>query len=294
MSAIAESAIAESAIAESAIAESAVSDSATAGRAPGLGLTIAKEGLSWPEPPVFASREAERQHRKVRLAVGFRIFAMYGFDASIAGHISCRDPLLPDHFWVNPLGVHFSRIRASDLVLVDHAGRIVEGRHPINAAAYAIHSSIHRARPDVVAAAHSHSRFSTTFASLGKPIPPITQEACAFYKSHGVLQAYHGIAAEVSEGEQISQALGDGKMVICRNHGVFTVGQSVEEAVSWYIRAERACEQTLMAWAAGTPVEIDPETAAFTVRQVGSHRAGWYGLQPLVDKILAEQEDVAQ
>src|SRR5690606_25462672 len=110
---------------------------------PEQALTFTANGLKWPERPVFASPHEERRHIKIRLAVAYRIFSMYGFDMGIAGHISCRDPVMPDHFWVNPLGVHFSRIKASDLVLVNHDGQIVEGRHNINAAAYAIHSSIH-------------------------------------------------------------------------------------------------------------------------------------------------------
>jgi len=259
---------------------------------PGILLQVRPDGLNFPEPPKFASKEDERLHLKQRLAAGYRIFALHGFDAGIAGHISCRDPILPDHFWVNPLGVHFSRIRVSDLVLVDHAGNIVQGNHPINAAAFAIHSSIHRARPDVVAAAHSHARYGTTFASLGKPIPPITQEACAFYKDHAVLQAYGGIASEMSEGELISKALGPHKAVICRNHGHFTVGQTVDAAVFWFLRMERAFEQTLLAWAAGEPVVIDDATATLTVKQIGSPRAGWFGMQPLMNKILAEQPDL--
>ncbi|MFL9898680.1 class II aldolase/adducin family protein [Paraburkholderia fungorum] len=255
-------------------------------------LTIAENGLKWPEPPVFESMEDERRDRKIRLAACYRIFSMHGFDAGIAGHISCRDPILTDHFWVNPLGVHFSRIRVSDLVLVDHTGRIVDGKHPINAAAYAIHSRIHQARPDVVAAAHSHSRYCTTYASFGELIPPITQEAVGFYNSHSLFDGYNGIAANTSEGDLIAQALGPNKAVICRHHGVFTVGETLEEAVSWYLRAERACEQVLLARAAGTPKQIDPEMAAYTVKQVGSPRAGWFGLQPLLDKVLAEQIDL--
>ena len=255
------------------------------------GLTQDKDGLKWPEPPKHASKEAEQAYSKISLAAAFRIFAHFGFDSSIAGHISYRDPIRPDHFWVNPLGVHFSRIKVSDLVLVDHGGRIVEGHHPINAAAYAIHSRIHMARPDVVAAAHSHSRFCTTYASLGKKLPIVTQEACAFYNDHAVLNHYHGIAADVSEGDQIAQALGKNKAVICVNHGAFTVGHSIEEAVSWYIRMERACEQVLMATVAGEPVEIPPAVAELTRKQVGSPKAGWYGLQPWMDKVLAEEPE---
>jgi ribulose-5-phosphate 4-epimerase/fuculose-1-phosphate aldolase len=261
-------------------------------KTPAQALTIQADGLKWPEPPTFASKEAEREHGKIRLAASYRIFSMHGFDSGIAGHISYRDPVRPDHFWVNPLGVHFSRIRVSDLVLVDHAGRIVEGRHPINAAAYAIHSRIHAARPDVIAAAHSHSRYCTTYASLGRLLPPVTQEAVGFYESHALFDDYNGIAADVSEGDMIARALGSNKAVICRNHGAFTVGQTIEEAVSWYIRMERACEQMLMASAIGTPIEIPREVALMTRQQVGSPRAGWYGLQPLMEKVLQEQPDI--
>lgn len=261
-------------------------------RPPGLLLQARPDGLNWPEPPAFDRKEDERLHLKQRLAASFRIFSMHGFDAGIAGHISARDPGRPDHFWVNPLGVHFSRIKVSDLVLVDHGGRVVEGHHPINAAAFAIHSRIHLARPDVVAAAHSHSRYATAFASLGKPLPPITQEACVFYKDHAVLQAYGGIASELSEGEQIAKALGPHKAVVCRNHAHFTVGQTVEEAVFWFLRMERAFEQYLLASAAGQPVEIDDATASLTARQIGSHRAGWFALQPLIEKVLAEQPEL--
>jgi ribulose-5-phosphate 4-epimerase/fuculose-1-phosphate aldolase len=260
--------------------------------APGILLQVRPDGLNWPEPPTFKNKKEERQHLKRRLAAGFRIFSLNGFDAGIAGHISARDPIHLDQFWVNPVGVHFSRIKVSDLVLVDHDGNIIEGKHPINAAAFSIHSRIHKARPDVVAAAHSHSRYSTAFASLGKPLPPITQEACAFYKDHGVLQAYGGIAGELSEGEQIAKALGNYKAVICRNHAHFTVGQSVDEAVFWFMRMERSFEQYFLAKSVSEPVEIDDATATLVVKQIGSHRAGWFGMQPLMDKVLAESPDL--
>ena len=257
-----------------------------------LGLTLAADGLKWPEMPVFATKLDERLHRKQRLAAAYRIFAQYGLNYGVGGHITVRDPILTDHFWVNPLAVDFSRICVSDLILVNHAGQIVEGTRTINAAAYAIHSSIHKARPDVDAAAHSHSRFSTTFASLGKMLPAITQEACSFYKDHALYDGYGGVAADVSEGDMIAKALGPHKAVICRNHGAFTVGHTVEEAVFWFLRMERAFEQTLMAWSAGTPVQIDDATASLAARQVGSHKSGWYSLTPLMDKILAEQPDL--
>ena len=109
--------------------------------------------------PTFTDVADERRHRKQRLAAAFRIFGAFGFDEGTAGHITARDPELTDHFWVNPVGVAFSRMRVSDLQLVSHDGRIVIGDGPVNRAAFAIHSEVHLARPDVVAAAHAHSDY---------------------------------------------------------------------------------------------------------------------------------------
>ena len=83
----------------------------------------------------------------------------------MAGHITYRDPEFPDHFWVNPLGVHFSQISVSDLILVNHEGEVVQGDKAVNVAAFAIHSRLHAARPDVNAAAHSHSIYCLLYTS---------------------------------------------------------------------------------------------------------------------------------
>ena len=108
--------------------------------------------------PTFDSVEAERLHRKQRLAASFRLFGKFGFDEGIAGHITVRDPEHADRFWVNPFGMNFKHIRVSDLICVDHTGAVVEGNASVNTAAFAIHSQVHAARPDVVAAAHAQKR----------------------------------------------------------------------------------------------------------------------------------------
>src|SRR5256712_5725851 len=119
--------------------------------------------------PVFASLDEERLHRKRRLAAAFRLFARCGFDEGVAGHITARDPERLDHFWVNPFGMSFSHISVSDLVLVNSRGEVVEGEGGVNTAAFAIHSALHEARPDIVAAAHSHSLYGKAWSSLGRP-----------------------------------------------------------------------------------------------------------------------------
>jgi ribulose-5-phosphate 4-epimerase/fuculose-1-phosphate aldolase len=250
--------------------------------------------LNIPRPPTFATVEEERRHRKQHLAAAFRLFSRFGFDEGVAGHITARDPERLDHFWVNPFGMHFGQIRTSDLILVNHRGEVVEGKYPVNGAAFAIHSRVHAARPDVVAAAHAHSMYGKAWASLGKPLDPITQDSCAFYKDHGVFADFTGVVYETSEGERIAQALGQQKAVILQNHGLLTVGHTVDEAAWWFITMDRSCHAQLLAEAAGEPIKIGDASAAATRQQVGSHAAGWFQFQPLLALILHEQPDLLE
>ena len=242
--------------------------------------------------PAFGSVEEQRLHRKRRLAAGFRLFARYGFDEGVAGHITARDPELTDHFWVNPYAMHFGLIRVSDLLLVDHDGTVVQGNRDVNVSAFAIHSQVHAARPDVVSAAHSHSPHGRALAALGRPLAPITQDSCAFYRDHAVYDDYNGLVVDEEEGKAIAHALGDNKAVVLRNHGLLTVGGTVDEAVWWFVTMERSCQVQLLAEAAGEPVEIDPETAQATHDVVGTPDNGWRNFQPLYDLIVHEQPDL--
>src|SRR3954467_10313354 len=167
--------------------------------------------LEYRIPPTFESVADERQPRRERLAAGFRLFGKFGFEEGIAGHITARDPEFADTFWVNPFAMSFSHIRVSDLIRVDHTGEVVEGRYPVNAAAFAIHSQVHQARPDVVAAAHSHSQHGRALSTLGVTLEPITQDVCAFYEDHALFDDYTGVVLDLEEGKRIAHALGDNK-----------------------------------------------------------------------------------
>lgn len=242
--------------------------------------------------PTFESLEAERRSRKEKLAAAFRIFGAFGFDEGVAGHITARDPEHPDRFWVNQLGQNFKQIRVSDLICVDSTGGVVEGDGFVNTAAFVIHGHVHEARPDVQAAAHAHSVYGKSWSSLGRPLDPITQDACAFYNDHAVFDDYTGVVVDPLEGTRIADALGDNKAAILRNHGNLTTGWSVEEAAWWFITMERSCQAQLMAEAAGDPVHIDADQAALTATQIGTHIAGHFSFQPLWDWIVAEQPDL--
>ena len=248
------------------------------------------ENLPMGEPD--GSFEERRLHRKQRLAAAYRLFGKFGFDEGVAGHITCRDPERTDHFWVNPMGVSFKQIKVSDLLLVNHSGEVVEGEGLLNGAAFTIHSHIHKARPDVVAAAHSHSIYGKAWSSLGRKLDMITQDACAFYNDHVVFENFTGVVLEMGEGERIAAGLGSNKACILQNHGLLTTGQSVEEAAWWFITMERTCQAQLLAEAAGKPKLIDEEDARKTYETVGTPLAGWFSFQPLYSVITAEQPDL--
>ena len=238
-------------------------------------------------PPVFDTLDAERRHRQERLAGALRIFGRLGFSEGLAGHITARDPERLDHFWVNPLGVNFRHMRVSDLILVNHDGEVVYGERPVNRAAFVIHSAVHQARPDVVAAAHAHSIYCKAFSSLGRPLDPITQDACAFYEDHALVREGGGrVVFDVEGGRALAKGLGDKKAAIHQNHGLFTVGGTVDEAAWWFITMERNCQAQLLAEAAGTPLHVDHENASYTRDMTGNALVGWFSFQPLWDEIV--------
>ncbi|HVW80305.1 MAG TPA: class II aldolase/adducin family protein [Mycobacteriales bacterium] len=246
----------------------------------------------FPLPPKFDSLEDERQHRKERLAAGFRLFSKFGFEEGVAGHITARDPIEPNTFWVNPFAVPFAHVSVSKLIRVNDSGEVVEGNYHVNEAAFCIHSRVHEARPDIVAAAHSHSTYGRALSALGELLEPITQDVCAFYDDHALFDDYTGVVTDLEEGKRIAHALGENKAVILRNHGLLTAGTSVDSAVWWFITMERSCQVQLLAKAAGKVVHIDLEQAKKTHETVGSELAGWFSFQPLYEKIVREQPDL--
>ena len=259
-----------------------------------MAQTATRTEFVLPTLPSFDTVEEERLHRKQRLAAAFRLFARFGFDEGVAGHITARDPERPDHFWVNPLGMYFGHIRASDLILVNHQGEVVEGNRPVNAAAFTIHSQVHRARPDVVAAAHAHSAAGKAWSSLGRPLDMITQDACAFFDDQALLDDFTGVVVDLEEGRRIGERLGQHTAIILQNHGLLTVGQTVDEAAWWFITMDRSCQAQLAAEAAGTPKIIDEDAAMSTYNIIGQHLAGWFSFQPLYERIVREQPDLLE
>ncbi|WVW84365.1 hypothetical protein I302_106399 [Kwoniella bestiolae CBS 10118] len=226
--------------------------------------------------PKFDDPYEERKWIKEHMAGAFRYWGKLGFGEGTAGHITVRDPVLKDHYWMNPFGMHFSMIKASDLVLVSPDGFVTEhgAQLPINEAGYVIHHTLHKLRPDVVAAAHCHSIHAKTWSAFGRPIDIMQQDACLFHDNLSVYENYGGIVLSDQEGKNIADALGPKNMcVIMQNHGLLTLGRTVDECVYLFALLEKTCQQQLLAEAAeanGLKKRIiSPEDAAYTAENNG-------------------------
>jgi ribulose-5-phosphate 4-epimerase/fuculose-1-phosphate aldolase len=255
--------------------------------------TAAPEQANIPSRPVSADLQVEREFRKWQLSIGYRVLARFGLDEGIAGHITARDTIEPTSFWTAPFGAYFGAVRSEELLLVSEDGDVVEGDGPLNRAAFAIHSSVHRARPDVAGAVHAHGLYGKAFSSLHTELLPLTQDACAFYLDHGIHNDYSGVVFDCDEGEQIAAALGNAKAVILANHGHLTVGSSVGSAVWWFVTMERSMQAQLLAFAAGEPKVIDSEAASRTHAVVGPEDVGAFAFSALAKRIVFEQPDMS-
>ncbi|KAI0111206.1 class II aldolase/adducin N-terminal [Nemania sp. FL0031] len=224
-------------------------------------------GYEFPGIPKISDPYKKRQWQLEHMAGAFRVFARKGFTEGTSGHISVRDPVDPTTFWINPMGKHFGMLRASDMVQIDEQGQVIGGnKTAVNAAGFMIHSAIHKARPDIHAACHTHSPAGKAWSAFGRPLDMINQDSCNFYGIQAVYEAFGGVVLGAEEGVRISKALGPkGRAIILQNHGLLTAGGTVDEAAYLFTCMERTCEVQLMVESAGLPKKlIGDKEAAFT------------------------------
>lgn len=140
----------------------------------------------------------------------------------------------------------------SDLIRIDYEGKVLEGGPVklVNRAAVLIHAAVHKARPEIISAAHTHSCFGRAFATLGIPLAITSQDGCAFYEDVALYVDFEGIVLEGSEGDDIAKAIGTKKAVILQNHGLLTCAKPVESTVFWYRSLEKLCQTQLLGMAA--------------------------------------------
>jgi ribulose-5-phosphate 4-epimerase/fuculose-1-phosphate aldolase len=244
-------------------------------------------------PPAFESKAAERTHRLQRLAAACRIFGRYGFADGVLGHVTVRDPEHSDLLWMNPYGVSMRQIKVSDLLQANHRGEVVAGRGAINPAGLRLHSAVHKVRPDVVAMCHAHSLYGSTWSSLERVLDPITQDACLFFERQALIGEPR-LATDAETADQFAAAFGDKRVAIQGGHGIFTTGESVDEAAWWFVLMDRCCHAQLLAEAAGTPGHWPAERARALANVLGTPGFGWMSFQTLWDEIIVSEPDLVE
>ena len=221
---------------------------------------------------VHASIAADDGTRQVRvdLAAAYRLIHRLGLDDSIYTHISARLPGRHDRFLINPYGMRFEEVTASNLVTVDIDGQVIDDPLGlgINPAGFTIHSAIHAARHDALCVLHTHTVAGVAVACQKDGLQPLNQWSMQFTDKI----AYHdfeGIALDLSERERLVADLGDKYVLILRNHGLLTCGRSVGEAFKLMHNMERSCRAQLALQASGAEI-VRPSPA------IAQHTAGQY------------------
>ena len=202
--------------------------------------------------PTFPTFTSRRLHSLNHMAALFRHWSRHNYTEGLSGHISVRDPEYPHLFWTNPLAIHFGLLKASDMLLLSDRpedGEVILAGNarsrPANKAGWAIHAAIHRKRGDVNAVCHAHTHYGRAWSSTGKKLEMINQDVCNFYGEALALHEDYGglvLGDALGEGDAIAEALGGkGKAAILVNHGLLSVGTTVDEAGFLFGLLERCC-----------------------------------------------------
>jgi ribulose-5-phosphate 4-epimerase/fuculose-1-phosphate aldolase len=243
------------------------------------------KGLAHPDQiPHFDDPHAKRTWMLQHMAGAFRVFGRKGYAEGSAGHISMKDPVEPGTFWINPLNRHFSLMKASDLVHIDGECNVLPtgNQAAVNAAGFLIHAAIHKARPDIVAACHTHSIYGKAYLAFGRELEMINQDVCMLYQRHVVFTNFGGVALDAQEGEEIAAALGlSGVGAILQNHGLLTVGSTVDEAAYLFTLMENSCHAQLLCDASAREQQIIPhDVAEYTRHMTGDPETLYAEFQP--------------
>lgn len=220
---------------------------------------------------------------RIDLACLFRINAHLGWEDSINTHSTLRLPGVEHHFLINPFGLRFDEIKASDLIKIDLDGNVIgENRYPVNRAGYVIHSAIHMKRVDARCVIHTHGLAGMAVAAASEGLIEHNIFSLGF---HGRL-SYHDFEGasgdhNLTERDRLAASLGpDNKAMILRNHGLLSVGATVAEAFVWMYRLDRACQAQVMANGAGGYVRATKQAAEYAAKGAHDFATGFGACEP--------------
>lgn len=186
------------------------------------------------------------------LAAAYRLAALFGWDDTLYTHFSVRLPGAEPRFLINPFGLLFEEVRASDLIVVDMHGKVVEGNADYNVAGFTIHSAVHMARDDVHCVIHTHTLAGMAVAALDDGLLQLNQISTEFHERFGY-HAYEGVALDLEERSRIQASLGDNMALVLRHHGLLSVGASIADAFCVMFYLNRACEIQLAITSSNRP-----------------------------------------
>lgn len=206
-----------------------------------------------------STRTDQEWELRVQLAAAYRLIDMMGWSELIWTHTTVRVPGPDHHFLINPYGFRFDEVTASNLVKVDLNGKIIgDQTQEINPAGFVIHSAIHMTRPDVRCVMHTHTVAGMAVAAIEDGLLPISMYALGYYER----VAYHdfeGPSLELDERQRLAANLGDKNVLILRNHGLLTCGETVAQAFVRMYRLERSCQIQLAAQSTGSKLIVPPK-----------------------------------
>lgn len=237
------------------------------------------------------------QQAREDLAAAFRLAVREGFNEGICNHFSLLVPGAPETFLINAHGLHWSEITASNLLVVDQNGEVVEGDGEVEPTAKFIHWRVHRAAPHAVCVMHTHMPYATALGSLrDKSLPIINQNALRYVGRIAVDDQYNGVALDESEGDRLAAQLGEKPVLIMGNHGAMVAGPTVAAAWDDLYYLERACRTVMLAMSTGR--ELDPipsQLVAHGAAQIAEEQSfaepHFRALRRMLDK---EQPDYAE
>ncbi len=216
----------------------------------------------------------ESELARIDLAAAFRLAVTNNLHEGVCNHFSLAVPGTTNRFLLNSYGLHFSEVKASNLLVVDAGGQLVEGQGIVEPTAFYIHSRIHQLQPQARCILHTHMPYTTALTMIeGGRLEPASQNALRFYGQIAYDEYYNGLVMDTEEGDRIVNALGDKKVLFLGNHGVIVVGPSVAEAFDDLYYLERACQFQVLAMSTGRPLRlVSPEVAGRTFRQLEQER----------------------
>ena len=247
---------------------------------------------------------AEERRLRRELAAVYRLVAHFRMTDLIFTHISARVPGPEHHFLINPYGLLFEEITASNLVKVDLSGHPVEETpHPVNPAGFVIHSAVHAARPDAQCVLHTHTRAVCAVAAQEEGLLPLNQISMEFYGRLGY-HDYEGVALNLAEQRRLVADLAGHPAMILRHHGLLTVGETPAQAFLRMYYLDKACEIQVAATAGGAKlVTPPPGICELTARQLAGEDASsdfqddkaydlaWSALLRLVERVAPDYKD---